>query len=187
MRTERLRYWPLVAILAALAMPGLAHAQETSISGELERTASTTPEEKREYAEATRQALRDAVKAVTRLAETARRENELELLEGLSTKLTALQSLSEVATASADALQAALAQGETERADHELRKLAVARTKAAQLLAEAEQLAGGGALRPGETSVTVEGGVFEEESELTSIPYDPFDIGYDAPQTSPFL
>jgi len=180
--------WLAVATLGVL-LAGAARGQdEIGVEGELERTASTTPQEKVVYAEETTSEVGEALREVNKLSEGAQREGEASKAECLATRLTALTALDEVSKAAATAMQAAIAAGEMERADHELRKLAVARSKSRQLLAEAQQcVSGAQALKAGETSVVVEGGVEETDESLEAVPYDPFDVGSDPPDTSPFL
>jgi hypothetical protein len=165
----------------------VALAQETGVAGELERTAATTPQEKLEYAEEAHGEMRDAIRDVTRMVETARKDNEVEQLQCLTAILTSLRSLLQVSESAQTAMQQAMEAGEMERADHELRKIAVARTKTRSLLAEADGcVVGTAALEPGETVVTVEGGEFVDERGLLDVAYDPFDIGNDPPEASPF-
>ena len=182
----------LLPILALLALGAPAWAQddepEPGVQGELERTASTTPQEKIDYAAKTTSELREAIREITRLVEQARRDDEVQQLQCLNSKLTSIRALLQVSETAQAAMRDALAAGEIERADHELRKIAVARTKTRQLRAEAEQcVSGEGPLKSGETQVTVETAELEDESELEEVPYDPFDIGNDPPEASPFL
>ncbi|MBW1876931.1 MAG: hypothetical protein JRI25_00045 [Deltaproteobacteria bacterium] len=178
----------VAAVFAAVVFGSpVARAQETGVAGELERTATTTPQEKLEYAEEATQEMRDAIREATRMVESARKDNEVERLQCVTARLTSLRSLLQVSESAQAAMQQFIEAGELERADHELRKIAVARTKTRALLAEAERcVSGTTALEPGETIVVVEGGEFIDESGLLDIDEDPFDLGNDPPEASPF-
>jgi len=186
-----------VALTLLGAVPRVAHAQdappassmpETGVQGELERTAHTTPQEKVEYASTALSEIHDALREVTKLTETARKANEVGRLECLNTRLTSLRALQEVTETAQATMQSALQAGEIERADHELRKIAVARLKTRDLLAEAQQcVAPPEAMQSGQTKVVVEGGVPPTDDSLEQVPTDPFDLGMDPPNQSPFL
>jgi len=149
--------------------------------------ASTSPREKLGYAEDATDEMRDAIREVTRMVETARKDNEVERLQCLTTNLTSLRSLLQVSESAQAAMAQALEAGEMERADHELRKIAVARTKTRELMSAAQAcITGTTALEPGETVVLVEGGEFVDESGLLDYSEDPFDLGNDPPEASPF-
>lgn len=178
------------AALLAVALLGTqaAMAQETGVTGELERAASTTPQEKLDYAVDANEEMRSAIKSISKLVEVARRENNVETLQCLNTRLTAMRALLQVSEGAEVALNETLAAGEAERADHEFRKVAVARTKTRQLLAEAEQCTQEGGLTRGDgTVVTVEGELSGDDSDMDAVPFDPFDLGIDPPEASPFL
>lgn len=182
--SKTLRFAALLAVLAAAP----AMAQDPGVTGELERVASTTPQEKLDYAVAAKDEMRAAVKDISTLADTARRENEQERLQCINARLTTIRALLQVTEAAESAMQVALEAGESERADHEFRKIAVARTKTRELVREAQAcVTGKEAIAEGETIVTVEGGEFPDESDLLDTPFDPFDLGNDAPEQSPYL
>ncbi len=181
---------PLYLLIVCLlfAPRGDALAQETGVRGELERTATTTPQEKLDYAAASLTDVRDALRELQRHADAARRDNEIERLQCLNTRLTSLRTLQTVTESASAAMNAALIAGEAERADHELRKIAVARTKTRELLGEGQAcVVGADAMQSGETTVIVEGALEETSESLEQVPYDPFDLGMDPPSASPFL
>lgn len=173
--------------MSLLGVQGDAIAQETGVSGELERSASTTPQEKLTYALEANEEIRISIRGISKMVETARRENNVERLQCLNSRLTAIRALVQVSESAEVAMKEALAVGRTDRADHEFRKIAVARTKTRQLQAEADRCIEDSSARVGETSVVVEGGDLGDESDLNAVPFDPFDLGFDPPEASPFL
>lgn len=180
----------LVLALGALGFSPVASAQDTGVSGELVRSASASPEEKLAYALAANEEMRNASKSVSRLVEQARRDSNTNRLQCLTNRLTAIRSLLQVSESAEVAMKEALSNTAdpraSERADHEFRKIAVARQKTSQLYAEAEQCMDDSGLQPGETVVTVNGGVDSEGDDTEGVTTDVFDLGFDPPEASPF-
>ena len=178
-----------VVIAAGLTLSGSAFAQDpTGIASELERTAQTSPDEKLAYAEVSNKEIEEASKQVTKLLEAARRDSDLEGLQCLTSRLTSVRALGQVSTQAEATMKSALASGETERANHEFRKIAVAVSKTRILLAEAERCTTQTALVEGEgrlvewtTSLVGDQG----EGEVWDL--DALDVGNEPPDASPFL
>ena len=168
--------------------PAYAQDGEVGVVGDLERTASTSPEEKLEYAAAANVEVDEVVSAISKLVEAARRDADVEQLQCLNNKLTAVRALRGVSESAEDAMQKRLEAGDLERADHEFRKIAVALAKARQLIAEAERCTDSGALRDGSTTLVVEGGEVGSDDD-TKAPVYPteFDVDFDPPDASPFF
>ncbi len=174
----------LLAASFMTASPALA--QETGVSGTLERSSSTSPQEKLAYAASSNSEMRDAVKSVSKLLEGARRESNVERLQCLSSRLNAIRALVQVSESAEIAMKDALSNGQAERADHEFRKIAVALTKTRQLLAEAERCMDESGLLSGDTILETSGGIADEGDDTQDEPIDSFDLGYDPPEASPF-
>ncbi len=175
----------LCMALCLAATPALA--QEGGVSGEISRSSSTTPQEKLQYAADSNAEMRDSIKAVSKLLEGARRETNVERLQCLTNRLTAIRALVQVSEAAEIAMKESLSAGQAERADHEFRKIAVALTKCRQLLAEAERCMDDSGLRSGDTLLVVEGGITDDGDDTEGNEQDPFDdIGHDPPASSPF-
>lgn len=175
------------ALLVGLGLVGIAVAQDpTGVTSDLERTASTTPQEKIAYAESSNQEIRDAEKQIARLLEQARKDGDGEAIECLVNRLTSVRALLQVSEGAEVAMKNAIAAGEEEKANHEFRKIAVAVGKTRMLLAEAQRCASDQTLESGTTLVDWESsGDFDDElpePEITD-----FDIPADPPEVSPFL
>jgi len=122
-----------------LAFPFNSFAGKTGVAGDLERSSSTTPQEKVKYAADSNSEMRDAVKTVLKMLEGARRESNVEELQCLSNRLTSIRALAQVSEATEITMKESLAKGQQERAAYEFRKIAVALTKTRRLLAEANR------------------------------------------------
>jgi len=181
----RLVLWAMIIIGAGLGSG--ARANDRGVAGDLERTATATPQEKLQYASDAAKEQRAAVVQVQKLADDARREGETERVDCVTARLTEIRALAQVTEASQAAMTEFLASGQRERADHVMRKIAVALGKTRQLVAEATGCFDDGATTAaGDTTVRVEGGLTGEVDETAPIPLDVLDQGFDPPQQSPF-
>src|SRR5690606_16573602 len=107
-----------LSVALLLGQAGVAGAQEVGVRGEIERTTTTTSQEKLDYAEASLVELREALRELQRMAEAARRDSEVERLQCLNTRLTSLRALQSATEGASAAMNTALLAGEIERADH---------------------------------------------------------------------
>jgi DNA-binding phage protein len=179
---------PAVGLVLALWV-GTVHAEDPTSVGvvsDLERTASTSPQEKIAYAESSNQEIRDAEKQIARLLEQARKDGDDEAIECLMNRLTSVRALLSVSEASEIAMKDALAAGLEEKADHEFRKIAVAISKTRMLLAESERCASDQTVESGTTLVDWESAL-ADEPDLDDVVITDFDIGLDPPEVTPFL
>ena len=165
-------------------MPALA--QDSGVSGDLERTATATPQEKLQYAADAVEELKGAVESAQKLMDEARKNGETDQVECLGERLSQLKALSQVTEAAEGSMREALEQGNQERASHEMRKIAVALSKARQLSLEAQACTDDSGAASGNTTVTAEGGFEGEEDETDQLTEDVLDQGYDPPNVSPF-
>lgn len=177
-----------IALLVPLfSVVGVVQAQDpTGITSDIERTATTSPQEKIGYAEASNQEIRDAEKTITRLLEQARKDADAEAIECLVNRLTSVRALLQVSESAETAMKDAIAAGIDEKANHEFRKIAVAVSKTRMLLAEAQRCASDQQVESGTTLVDWESAIADED-DLGDLEIDDFDIGLDPPQVSPFL
>ena len=149
MTTRTLCFLALLAATPALAQdPG---GDPTGVSSELERTATTSPQEKIAYAETSNQEIRDAEKQVSRYLDQARKDGDAEAIECLVNRQTSVRALLQVSEQAEISMKDAIASGDDERANHEFRKIAVAVSKTRMLLAEAQRCASDQQLQPGST------------------------------------
>lgn len=181
-----LRSLAALAVLVTLGVGSQAYAQDGGVAGEIDRVASSSPQEKLDYVSSANVEMRLAVKEVGKLLETVRREADIERIKCLKNRFTSLRSILQVSEGAEGSMRYALEAGEVEKADHEFRKVAVALSKARQLRAEADGCGYDGSVQSGETDVIVEGGEFDDLDETADIELD-IEIGLDPPESSPFM
>jgi len=178
-----------IGILSFFMLAGsapMAHAQETGVAGELERIASATPAERLEYSDDALEEMRESVKTASRLMEAARRDGLVDELQCLSKLVTPLRSLLQVSESADTAMRTAMADGATARADQEFRKIAVALTKSRQLASEAGRCMDSTALQSGDTVTSWQGPATAGDDSIDP-GFTPFDLGFDPPESSPFM
>jgi uncharacterized protein YPO0396 len=175
-----------MSFLIALSVGGIASAQE-DIKAQLEQSAATSSAEKMEFAGTANKEMDAAVKKLAKAMSDAEREREAVQLLCLSKKLSSARTLTEVAEHASEAMDAAIAENNLDRAEHEFRKIAVALQKTREFAAEGEGCLGDGGSAPGVTSVDVTRGNLDDEDDT-----EPIDdgstglLGIDPPDTSPF-
>lgn len=182
--------WPLMAagmlggLMLAWAPP--AWSQDTEVAGGLEQTSSTSPKEKEAFVTSALTEVKGIAKSISKALEEAEREQDLVRSNCLTKKQASVSTLVEVAEQAQSQMNAYLADGETEKADFEFRKVAVALSKARQFSAEADACLGESGTQPGVTDVqvTIEG--LADGDDLAPIDDGNDDIGVDPPETSPF-
>jgi hypothetical protein len=153
------------------------------LMGELERVASTTPEEKVKYASDGLAEMSNDVRAVTKMLEAARKEpDSAKKVQCLANILTSMRALLAVSQKADVAMQKDLATGALELADHEFRKIAVALSRTRNLMFEAERCTASPESQSGRTDVTVEG----DEGDEDDLIGEAIDIDVNLPDISPF-
>jgi len=179
------RLTALVLLSALTASPALAQSPG-GVSSELERTASTSPDEKKAYAEVSNQEIRDADKQISKLLEAAKKEGDTEATECLLSRLTAVRALLSVSERAEGAMGEALAAGNEEKANHEFRKIAVAVSKTRMLRAEANRCTADESEGGDNTIVDWESFLQDYQDVFDEYDLDDLDFGQDPPQVSPF-
>lgn len=155
-----------LAVVLCIALFQPSYAQDPGISSELERTASTSPQEKADYAAGANVEMRAAVKSITKLLDAARRDSDLEALQCLTNRLTSVRALAQVSESAELSMQDSLDAGEAEKAGHEFRKIAVALHKTRQLLAEAERCTDEGGPEGSDVTTDVISGDYDDTDSL---------------------
>jgi hypothetical protein len=174
----------LTVVLLGLSAP--AWAQDEGIRGELERVASTSPDEKVQYAAAATAEIQDAVAAVSKMLDQAERDGDAEKIECVQSRLKSLKALAHVTEAASVALSDALDASKSPIADHEVRKIAVAVAKTRQLRMEAEACVNESKSEEGTDTRDFTGPETADASDTEGVDDDIIDIGEDPPEVSPF-
>jgi hypothetical protein len=170
--------------LGLMLLPLAAGAQDTDMSGQIEQSSETSPEEMIRFTDMAVQEMKAAVGEVADMLEAAEREGAMVAIQCLSRKLTTMRALAEVSENAALELQQALADGENDRAQHEFRKITVALSRLRQFRAEADTCGGGGG-ESGETKVKVSSSAVSSGDE-TNPPEIDIPFGEAPPDTSQF-
>jgi hypothetical protein len=142
-----------IALVALLLAGGSARGQDPTGVSDLERAASSTPQEKIAYAESANAEIEEGVRAINRLLEQARKDADADAIECLISRLTSVRALLQVSQSAEISMANAIAAAEDEKANHEFRKIAVAVSKTRMLLAEAQRCASEQQLESGTTLV----------------------------------
>lgn len=177
------------ALAPLLVVMGDSVAQDpTGVSSSLEQTASTSPEEKLAYAASSVQEIKDAVKIIEKLLEQtqAKKDSDADAVQCLVNRLTSVRALLQVAEGAETSLKEALNSGEEERANHEFRKIAVARTKTRVLLAEAQRCASDTKLESGRTTIDWDT-VLQDDDDFPEPEIDDLDLDPQPPSVTPFM
>lgn len=175
----------IVALILCVALlPLVASAQDTSVSGQIEQSSQSSPEEMIRFTDMALEEMRQAVKDVSKMVEAAEREQAMVAIQCISRKLTTMRALLEVSESSGVALKQALADGENDRAQHDFRKIAIALSKVRQFHAEADACGGGGA-QPGTTNIEVIESAISTDDETDELDLG-MDFGDQPPPTSQF-
>lgn len=173
---------PIVAVLAAILMGSVVRAAEPEpgVTGTIERLASSTPEEKAQYATQALEEMRAAQHTMQRLQDSAP--------ECVESRLPLLNSLLEVSTVAETNMRTWQASGNAVRADSEFRKIAIALSEARSLLAEAQGCATGDEASGQDVKKTwtYDGSKSVGDESQSSVAFN-FDATDDPPEASPFM
>lgn len=173
-------------MVVALGYAGVSVARSGGVVTELERLEALSPQEQVQFAAEASEEMRHAVKEISKLLDSVRRDGSPDQLSCLNQRLTAVRALLQVTEASEVAMKDAMQSGETERAEREFRKIAVARSKIEELRAEADHCVSAAGAQSGSLSVTVKQDLDKPNDETQALAED-VDYGFDPPEASPFL
>jgi hypothetical protein len=176
-----------ITLLAVLPTTTAWAQTPGGVSSELERTASTSTEEKTAYASVSNAEISEAEKAVAKSLETARKGGDAQVIECVLSRLTAIRALQSVSQNAEGAMKTAIAAGEEEKANHEYRKIAVALAKTRQLRGEANQCDSTNGEGGGSTIVDWQSFLDNNDGVFDDWDLDELDIVVEPPQVSPFL
>lgn len=175
----------IVLVLTLLAPVG--YAQDGGVSGELQRVAETSPEEKSQYVADVLAEMGEGVKEIKKHYDLAKRrgdERDSDCVKPLLSRSMALRDVIENVPA---ALDEANTESRPEKANSEMRKTVTAISSFRTLVIEAGACVGRSQTKSGETTRTVDGPLEADAGELEDPPFDVLDLGFDPPIASPFL
>lgn len=164
----------------------MSSAQDSGVSGDLQRTATATPAERLQYAVDAIEEVNATLEEAQKLLQQVQREGDSQKVECLAKRVADLRTLAKVTELAEASMRIAIEAGNQERAGHEMRKIAVAISKARQLSLEAQACIEEAGVAAGETVVRAEGGLDSDEDETEPLSTDVLNQGYDPPDASPY-
>jgi hypothetical protein len=175
-----------VLVVALLVSSDIAWAQDAASS--LQQSSSISTQEKLDFTDAALSEMKDNIKAIRKLMDSAERDGDLDQIQCVRNKLASIQALLSVSERAQGAMKDALSNGQVDRAEYEFRKLAVAISKVRQFMAEAQACVGTEDLANGSSqNIDVSTGALPADDDATSeVPSNDVFIGVDPPNASPF-
>jgi len=166
-----------VALTSMVSPPAMAQSTTAAQAG---------AKQKMSFSRDAIQEMQDGMKSVTKLLDAAERDGDVDRIQCVRNKSASVRALLEVSQRADNSMKDAIASGETQRAEHEFRKVAVAISKVRQFVAEAEACMGdtGAAVGTTEIEVTSEG--IAKTDDTAPLVDDDLVVGVDPPPTSPF-
>lgn len=148
-RGQKPRHWMFLGALllvvggsvGAQTQPGARLVAQLSGSGVTSQR-PTTDKEKLAYADDAVKEMRDGMKELAGRIEEARRAKDISLLNKLNEAQASINALLKVTETAQILLQEAIALNNAVQADHQIRKIMIAREKAAQILRDAREFVG---------------------------------------------
>ena len=180
-----MRRWTLAASVFGLlfgAAPGLA--QETG--PQIEIAGSTNPREMVQYVRAALEEMMTGMKTVAKLQEAARRENDEEMIRCVQVKLSNIRALMMVSERANGAMKEAQTASNSQRSEHEFRKIVVSLAKVRQFVAEADACMGDAGSAPGTSDVQVSQAGLTEGDDSQALDDYFLVVGVDPADVSPF-
>ena len=177
-----------IAWIALLAAAPAAHSAEpgAGTASEIERTIEMSPQERIEYAESAIEELEGYEALLDDMLAKARGSNDDAAIEFLVPRVTAMKALNRVAKAAYPKLTDAVEDENPDMIEHEFRKIAVAISRARQLLAEAQRQGADQELESGNTSLEWQDQFVSDAAQDGGMGESPPDFSLDLPQNSAF-
>ena len=186
------RFFATLGVLGCLLLGAPAYAQDASgiILGEIEKNATTSPDEKLTYAETSNREIDEALKAVEELLNSAEDTKARECITSRKSSITALKAVGQQAQSD---MQAAFDRQDLVEFDHHFRKVAVAVSRTRMLRSEAERCVTGEQVSDGVVNINL---LIENDLKTIEDYYFNFDDQYyqggvdfqdNPPDKSPYL
>jgi len=180
-----MKRWAITLSAAGLlfgAAPGLA--QETGPQVEIAGT--TNPREMSQYVRAALEEMMASMKTVSKLQEAARRESDEEMIRCVQVKLSNIRALMMVSERANGAMKEAQSSSNSQRSEHEFRKIVVSLAKVRQFVAEADACMGDAGSAPGTSDVQVSQAGLTEGDDSQALDDYFLVVGVDPADVSPF-
>ncbi len=144
------------------------------------------PREMVQYVRSALEEMMSGMKSVSKLQEVARRQNDEEMIRCVQNKLSNVRALMMVSERASGAMKEAQGISNTQRAEHEFRKVVVSLAKVRQFVSDAAGCVGEGASSDGTSEVQVTQSGLTEGDDSTALDDYFMVIGVDPADVSPF-
>ena len=144
------------------------------------------PRERVQYVRSALEEMMNGLKSVAKLQEVARRQNDDEMIRCVQNKLSNVRALMMVSERASGAMKEAQAVSNSQRAEHEFRKVVVSLAKVRQFVSDAAGCVGEGASSDGTSEVQVTQSGLTEGDDSSALDDYFLVIGVDPAPTSPF-
>ena len=126
------------------------------------------------------------LKAVSKLADAARREGDDEMVQCVQARLSNIRALLMVSERANGAMKEAVGSSNVQRAEHEFRKVVVSLAKVRQFTAEADACMGDAGTTPGTSEVQVTQSGLTEGDDSQALDNYFLVVGVEPPDVTPF-
>ena len=169
-----------VALLAGVGGVVASAAEPLGVASELQRTANTTPEQKKGYVDAAKKEIAEAQETIQKLLQAAENASaSTEAIQCLNQKKADVSMLSDVVSEAEAMMLEALEFREEPRAAHAVRQVAIALTSTRSKIGEAYSCTGEETVESGVT--TIDYTAPDDLAETFDNPDDAFDAVVDLP------
>lgn len=177
--------------LGLIGLTGVVFAQSAPVASEtqaaLERASTITSAEMSANAPRFLEEITSIAASLRKLdASAASKANVGESTPCVAQAASSSSALEAVSQAAYGAFSSAMSQGAADRASFEYRKMAIALTKARELLAQAEACASLLGSRGGSSKTKLTGAPSASADDMKALPDDMMDWAFDPPDASPF-
>lgn len=180
-----MKRWLFTFCTAAFFMaPGPVNAQDDGLSSGVSQVGD--PREMVQYVRNALEEMMGGLKSVSKLQEVARRQNDEEMIRCVQNKLSNVRALMMVSERASGAMKEAQGISNTQRAEHEFRKVVVSLAKVRQFVSDAAGCVGEGASSDGTSEVQVTQSGLTEGDDSSGLDDYFMIIGIDPVDVSPF-
>ena len=165
---------------------GAAPASAQGLGGTVEISRSGDPREMAQYVRSALEEMMSGLKAVSKLADAARREGDDEMVQCVQARLSNIRALLMVSERANGALKEAVGSSNVQRAEHEFRKVVVSLAKVRQFTAEADACMGDAGTTPGTSEVQVTQSGLTEGDDSQALDNYFLVVGVEPPDVTPF-
>ena len=180
-----MKRWLLTFCAVAFFMASVpVNAQDNGLSSGGSQVGD--PREMVQYVRNALEEMMGGLKSVSKLQEVARRQNDEEMIRCVQNKLSNVRALMMVSERASGAMKEAQGISNTQRAEHEFRKVVVSLAKVRQFVSDAAGCVGEGASSDGTSEVQVTQSGLTEGDDSDALDDYFIVIGIDPAPTSPF-